>query len=127
MSRIIEKEIDMPLTDGLSHREFRCKCPYQECRATLVDEGLMLAYRNLRLALNQPLKINSGYRCQRHNASKSVLGSVTSKHCAGSAIDISFKSLKDEYSQNLFKALAYESGFAYVKYYDKGDFFHCHV
>lgn len=61
----------------------------------------------LRDKMGIPLIINSGFRCDNHNAD--IGGSPTSKHRLGLASDISTKNLSSEQRYNLIKN-AYEIG-----------------
>lgn len=68
--------------------EFRCRCCGElprfakENLETLVEEVLDPA----REAFGGPVRVNSGYRCQRHNAA--VGGVANSQHLRGEAADI---------------------------------------
>ena len=53
---------------------------------TLVKEVL----DPVRSAYGQPIYVNSGYRCPKHN--KSVGGALNSQHCKGEAADITTRS-----------------------------------
>ena len=70
----------------LSHNfhayEFMCRC----CRKLLLWPELVEALQDLRTTLGAPIRINSGYRCPRHN--RGVGGSPTSQHLLGKAADI---------------------------------------
>jgi uncharacterized protein YcbK (DUF882 family) len=114
---ILKKTSPKNLTFGLSHREFRCRCNYDHCVATLIDEKLLDAYRNLRETLNVPIRILSGYRCPRHNYN--VGGVALSQHTLGRALDISWKSVIDQTGLHPqeFQKIALNCGFTYfIKY-----------
>jgi len=62
--------------------EFACPC----CGTCLMDRDFMIALNQLRLIAGRPIKINSGYRCAKHN--KAVGGASHSQHLVGRAADI---------------------------------------
>lgn len=64
--------------------EFACKCG---CKEAKMDEDFVKRLDKAREFAGIPFKINSGYRCAKHN--KAVKGSPTSSHLAGLAVDIS--------------------------------------
>jgi len=64
-------------------KEFKCPC----CGAVQVNNILLVGLEALRQEIgNYPIQINSGYRCQTHNAK--VGGSPKSQHLCGRAADI---------------------------------------
>lgn len=67
---------------NFAEHELACKC----CGACEVKEGLVAALQALRDAYGKPIKINSGFRCPKHNAE--VGGAAHSKHLEGIAADI---------------------------------------
>lgn len=102
------------LTRGLKALEFECHCAFPECRVTIIDRRLIKAYRRFRTLIGVPLKINSGYRCPRHNME--TQGATYSRHLTGQAIDISLKSL-DHLTHDDIEHAARTSGFTFVKFY----------
>jgi len=119
---ILPKYQNQVITSGLSHREFRCRCNYDSCRATLIDEDLVNSYHAFRILIAIPLKINSGYRCPLHNYD--VGGVPDSWHTAGGAIDIGSRNLLTSLKSDEVMHLAMKSGFKYIKYYSSEEFFH---
>jgi zinc D-Ala-D-Ala carboxypeptidase len=71
------------LSDHFSHKELECPC----CQACSVSPDLISRLEALRMSLGVPLKINSGYRCEKHNA-RLKNSSPKSKHVLGEAVDI---------------------------------------
>ena len=65
-----------------SFEEFECPC----CKQCIVTQELIDSLEYLRDALNKPLKITSGYRCEKHNAA--IGGEANSQHCLGKAADV---------------------------------------
>lgn len=123
---ILEKALSWELVKYLWHHEFRCRCHYVSCTATLIDEDLLQAYEKFRKAVGLPCIISSGYRCPQHN--KDIGGKPLSRHQTGQAIDISYRTLKDKFTVDEIIKLARASGFTFVKFY-KGrlSFFHMDV
>jgi uncharacterized protein YcbK (DUF882 family) len=73
------------LSPHFSTKEFECKCGV--CRTQLIDDTLIEKLTKMRDDLSEPIKINSGYRCERWNAVQN--GVLDSKHMHGQASDIS--------------------------------------
>ena len=123
---IIEKNSKKYLSYKLHSDEFKCKCNYTECRATIICSLLSDAWWILRRELNVPLIVNSGYRCQRHNMD--IGGSELSRHTCGQAIDIDYtgKLLRTFTPDEVLKT-ANASGFKWMKYYKEKMFFHLDV
>jgi uncharacterized protein YcbK (DUF882 family) len=71
------------ITPDFCLEEFVCKCG--KCN-TPVEVELILRLQELRNQFGQPLKINSGARCEEHN--KAVGGKPSSLHLLGKAADI---------------------------------------
>jgi uncharacterized protein YcbK (DUF882 family) len=65
-------------------KEFECRCG---CGFDTVDAELIRVLEDLRRCLfNNPIKINSGCRCKKHNAA--IGGTPGSMHLVGKAADI---------------------------------------
>ncbi len=62
--------------------EFACAC----CGEVQVDDVLADSLQTLRELSGQPISLNSGYRCKKHN--EAVGGADTSQHLVGKAADI---------------------------------------
>lgn len=71
------------LTKNFHEREFRCPC----CGMVAVDPELVEKLQQMRDILGEPITINSGYRCYRHNRSPEVNGAINSQHLYGKAAD----------------------------------------
>jgi len=125
----ILKGQEKQLAKGLMHSEFQCSCNYKECQMTIVRKELLKAYEALRIEVDIPLKIGSGFRCQRHNHDISALGSSKrSAHCSGEAIDIHYVgALKDKYSPEEFTKLIIKHGFVFTYFNKDKSFFHLQV
>lgn len=69
------------LTKDFSLKEFQCKC----CGQVQVDKKLVNLLQDMRNIIG-PLTIESGFRCEKHNAE--VNGEKNSAHLRGKAADI---------------------------------------
>ena len=116
---IYPKKLESQLCIGLTLGEFRCKCGFASCKATIINPLLLSAYKILREKTGHPLTILSGFRCARHNFK--VDGADLSQHQLGSAIDIAISSLEDV---GIFKQDAYDSGFVFMEYHEDKKFIH---
>lgn len=73
------------LTKNFNEREFVCHC----CGELVLDSELVICLQMLRDLLGEPITVNCGYRCLKHNRE---LGSKdTSQHRLGKAADITAK------------------------------------
>jgi len=72
-------------------QRFGCKC----CGKNWIDPRLVELVRRLEERIGQRLKINSGYRCEAHNAA--VGGSETSSHLKGLAVDVAVDGSRRRY------------------------------
>ena len=122
---IIEKNKNVPLAHGLTSIEFQCRCKYSSCRATIVSPKLQKAFEKFRVTLNTPLKINSGYRCPKHNFD--VGGQPLSRHTMGEAVDVSYKNLEAHFTVAEIEDLARKAGFNFIRFYPILKFFHIDV
>ena len=68
--------------------EFACKCG---CGFDAVDVDLIDILTQIREALNAPITITSGCRCENHNTA--VGGAKSSQHKLGKAADIQVKGM----------------------------------
>ena len=71
-------------TKNFKVSEFACKCG---CGKDDIDQRVMDMAQTIRDALGVPVKVNSGCRCEKHNAK--VGGVKGSKHVLGKAADLS--------------------------------------
>jgi len=70
------------LSDNFSESEFKCPC----CGETKIKCKLIIALEELRSSIHKPIKILSGYRCERHN--HEIGGARQSRHLISDASDI---------------------------------------
>jgi len=73
---------DIELTEYFSLYEFECPC----CRRVMLSPDLLARLNHLRMVINRPIYINSGYRCKEEN--HRVGGVSGSYHLLGMAVDI---------------------------------------
>ena len=69
-------------TKNFKVSEFACK----HCGKNLIDQRVLNMAQELRDYLGVPVKVNSGYRCEVHNAK--IGGVKNSKHIIGKAADL---------------------------------------
>lgn len=74
------------VSDNFLSTEFDCNCKYPECKITYIDTDHVANLEKLRVALNSPIIIISGFRCVMHN--RDVKGKKGSVHLIGKATDI---------------------------------------
>lgn len=110
----------MKLSENLSHHEFMCRCKYEDCTYTLVNSVLLQSFEKLRIDVQQPLYVRSGYRCQKHNTD--VGGVEKSRHMRGDAIDLEVPTTMHI---NRFVFLCAQYFNVVIPYEEKG-FVHCH-
>lgn len=91
----------MTLTNNFSRSEFACKGANCCWHSAPVSVRLVSGLQTLRDKVGLPLKINSGFRCVKHNAA--VGGAKNSQHLYGTAADVA---LPVGYSPVQFAALA---------------------
>lgn len=72
----------LQVSEHFHAKEFACHC----CGTLLLDERLVESLEALRGIAGLPIRVNSGYRCERHNAT--IGGSPNSQHKLGHAADI---------------------------------------
>lgn len=74
------------LSKNFYSTEFDCKCNYVDCKLTKVDSRLVEYLQSKRESVKIPIKINSGFRCLKHNVN--IGGAKNSFHTKGMAADI---------------------------------------
>lgn len=71
------------LSEHFSRSEFSCRCG---CGFDSISPDLIIVLEDVRAHFGAPVKINSGCRCEKHNAK--VGGVPNSQHVQGIAADI---------------------------------------
>lgn len=97
-------------TKNFKVKEFTCKCG---CGFNIIDQRVINMAQKLREFLGVPVRVNSGCRCEKHNAK--VGGVKNSKHTKGFAADLScelgsakmFAAVKELHAKNLLPELDY--------------------
>ena len=100
---MIPKDMNIKIADNLHHYEFQCRCRHEDCTYTLVSQDVLSGWNAIRKAIGKPLKINSGYRCQKHNSDPNVKGVPTSRHKSGHAIDIYYGHLEKHEKEEIIR------------------------
>ena len=73
-------------TKNFKVSEFSCHCG---CGYNIIDQRVINMAQTIRDALGVPVRVNSGCRCEKHNASPVVGGVQGSFHTKGLAADLS--------------------------------------
>jgi len=108
---------NLRLSDFFNLRDFECPC----CHKVMISEILYQKLYRLRLNINKPIIINSGYRCTSYNTK--VGGEEHSYHMLGLAVDISVPTI---ILLDLYNA-AKEINFTGIGFYEKRGFLHLDV
>lgn len=90
----------MRLSQHFGAAEFACKCCGEPGE---IDPLLVDTLEALRGLVGRPIRINSGYRCPKHNAR--IGGSPKSQHMAGRAADIRVANMTGQQLYELAKEL----------------------
>ena len=108
---------DIELTEYFSLCEFECPC----CKRVMLSPDLLVRLNHLRMVINKPISVNSGYRCKEEN--HRVGGVTGSYHLLGMAVDIHVKDFL------LFDLLLYaqEMDFTGIGFYEKENFLHLDI
>lgn len=96
----------MILSTHFSDAEFCCPC----CGDCIVDARLVMALEEIRRVANTAIIVQSGYRCEKHNAE--VGGERNSQHVTGRAADISSRIGVDRL-RDIARGLAWVNGIGY--------------
>lgn len=93
-----KKGQDFLLSQFFSTKEFDCKCSRPECVEQKVSAELIDRLTWFRAATKSAIEINSGFRCEEHQAAlrKAKVNTVvarTSQHTEGKGADVWIKSL----------------------------------
>lgn len=104
------------LSKNFESTEFDCKCK-NYCCETEVDPQLVTYLQKIRDHFGTSVRINSAYRCKKHN--KSVGGANYSKHLYGQAADIRVEGIKPlkvaQYAESIgIKGIGLYSNFVHI-------------
>ena len=89
-----KKTEQKPLSKNFRLSEFRCKCHNPDCTVTKLDDDLVVWLQKIRDHFGRSVNVNSGYRCEEHNAF--VGGDPGSHHKKGMAADIRVEGILPE-------------------------------
>lgn len=121
---VFDKKKKGLLGPKLSLTEYKCRCRFQSCSRTLVYTDTVKSFNKLRIDYGKPIRVNSAYRCQKHN--ERVGGHIASYHKVGSAMDLRpAADLYDTEELDILQELA-EQCFDVVVRYESEGFIHCH-
>ncbi len=110
------------LSANFSKAEFSCHCG---CGVNSVNNSLVNSLQFLRDALNEPIVITSGVRCEMHN--EKCGGAKHSQHLLGNAADIHVKSMSVKDLHDFIKTHNGLLGFRGIGFYPKQGFVHVDV
>jgi len=110
------------LSKNFNVAEFTCKCKTEFCKASFISLRLIQLIQKTREVLGVSLRINSGYRCQVHNAR--IGGKNLSYHILGQAADLACPS---NMTFDTFLTIIEEMGFDKVIPYENENFVHVAV
>ena len=83
------------LSKNFKAGEFFCRCG--QCKNQLIDLDHIARLQDYREILGVPLRINCGFRCEKHNAEVNPNAAFTTEqHPKGSATDVSSEKSIDE-------------------------------
>jgi len=91
---------------NFTEKEVSCPC----CDVNGVNLESLDKLQALRTDMNQPLTINSAYRCRKHNIEEG--GRPNSMHLRGEAFDISIKGLNKDKLEYAARGVGF-TGFGY--------------
>ena len=102
------------MTKNFNIEEFQCKGNLKGCDCQMPDDvynNIQELAENLQIVrdmLQEPIKINSGWRCEEYN--RKIKGAKRSQHLLGKAADIRIKDLTPDEVANAIDKLQ-EGGF----------------
>lgn len=79
------------ITEHFTSLELQCNCSYSDCVEQRISLEHIEKLEEKRVKWGKPIKINSGFRCEKHN--KAEGGSPKSQHLYGNATDITVKGM----------------------------------
>lgn len=111
------------LNNWFKTKEFECKCNNKECKEQKISVELIDRLTKLRVEVNSPIRITSGFRCKKHqeeirNSGVSTVVAQKSTHELGDAADISVSSLivpvTIPFAAKYFKSIGIANNFLHV-------------
>lgn len=88
-----KKGVDIKLSTHFNSKEFTCHCNFPDCINQRISKQLIDKLEIIRVEIDQPLIVTSGFRCMKHQAFLRAAGVNTvvakqSQHELGNAADI---------------------------------------
>lgn len=114
---------NVSLSPYFSTKEFSCQCKNPECIEQRVSKELIKRLNSIRTEVKKPMRVTSGFRCQRHQEEirKSGISTVVAKkstHELGHAADVfaDNTSLNDlmKISEKYFKSIGIAKKFLHL-------------
>lgn len=111
------------LGNWFKENEFSCKCDNDDCIDQKVSKELIIKLEKLRFIVNTPIRINSGFRCAKHQESIRESGISTvvaqkSSHEEGLAVDMGFSAYNPmqvmKYIEELFDNIGVAINYVHV-------------
>ena len=94
----------MKLSKNFSKSEFECRCGCEMPKDVLYNiQKVANQLQIIRDRVNVPIKVNSAYRCLKHN--RNIGSNDSSQHPKGNAVDIVIKGQIPEQTANLIELL----------------------
>ena len=94
----------MKLTKNFTLKEFNCSCNCEMPKEVLYNiQKVANQLQTIRDRVNVPIKVNSAYRCLKHN--RSIGSNDSSQHVLGNAADIVIQGQIPEQTANLIELL----------------------
>jgi uncharacterized protein YcbK (DUF882 family) len=85
------------LSRNLTSKECACPC----CGYAIVNVDTVIAFEAIRKIVGKPLKVNSWYRCPKHNDTEK--GAEYSKHLIGVAADLDWEGAETDLADTEFR------------------------
>lgn len=92
----------MKVSENFTREELECPC----CHQYMIHEDALAMLQEMRNLDGKPFRINSAYRCVKHN--KEVGGAPKSKHREGIAFDIALDGRDIEYMVELAEQVGFK-------------------
>jgi uncharacterized protein YcbK (DUF882 family) len=111
------------LNNWFKTKEFECRCSNSECVEQKISVELIDRLTKMRVEVNSPMRINSAYRCSKHqeyirSSGVSTVVAKKSTHELGNAADISVSSLITgaliPFAEKHFKSIGIANNFLHV-------------
>ena len=117
------KGVDEWFNNWFKTKEFQCQCKNSDCKEQKISIELIDRLTDIREYTKSPMRINSGFRCTKHqeeirNSGTSTVVAKKSTHETGDAADISVSSLTTAalipIAEKHFKSIGTATNFIHV-------------